>query len=60
VCDIAAVTVHLMTHLMGSDRWDGTLMQRRLSGRWSGRTDVAGEKPIPVPLCPLQIAHGLG
>jgi hypothetical protein len=24
-----------------------------------GRTEVLGEKPVPVPLCPPQIPHGL-
>jgi hypothetical protein len=30
--------------------------------RWSeteGETEVLGEKPVPVPLCPPQIPHGL-
>jgi hypothetical protein len=26
---------------------------------WQGKTEVLGEKPIPVPLCPPQIPHGL-
>jgi hypothetical protein len=26
---------------------------------WQGRTEVLGEKPVPVPLCPPQIPHGL-
>jgi hypothetical protein len=26
---------------------------------WQGKTEVLGEKPVPVPLCPLQIPHGL-
>jgi hypothetical protein len=25
---------------------------------WQGKTEVLGEKPIPVPLCPPQIPHG--
>jgi hypothetical protein len=25
---------------------------------WHGKTEVIGEKPVPVPLCPLQIPHG--
>jgi hypothetical protein len=25
---------------------------------WQGKTDVLGEKPVPVPLCPPQIPHG--
>jgi hypothetical protein len=24
-----------------------------------GKTEVLGEKPVPVPLCPPQIPHGL-
>jgi hypothetical protein len=26
----------------------------------AGETDVSGEKPAPVPLCPLQTPHDLG
>jgi hypothetical protein len=26
---------------------------------WQGKTEVLGEKPVPVPLCPQQIPHGL-
>jgi hypothetical protein len=26
---------------------------------WQGKTEVLGEKPIPVPRCPPQIPHGL-
>jgi hypothetical protein len=26
---------------------------------WHGKTEVLGEKPVPVPLCPPQIPHGL-
>jgi hypothetical protein len=26
---------------------------------WRGKTEVLGEKPVPVPLCPPQIPHGL-
>jgi hypothetical protein len=26
---------------------------------WQGRTEVLGEKPVPVPLCPPQIPHRL-
>jgi hypothetical protein len=26
---------------------------------WQGKTEVLGEKPIPVPLCPPQIPRGL-
>jgi hypothetical protein len=26
---------------------------------WQGKTPVLGEKPVPVPLCPPQIPHGL-
>ena len=26
---------------------------------WQGKTDVLGEKPVPVPLCPPQIPHWL-
>ena len=25
---------------------------------WQGKTDVLGEKPVPVPLCPPQIPYG--
>jgi len=25
----------------------------------TGDTEVLAEKPVPVPLCPLQISHGL-
>jgi len=25
----------------------------------TGATDVLGEKPFSVPLCPLQVPHGL-
>jgi hypothetical protein len=26
---------------------------------WQGKTEELGEKPVPVPLCPQQIPHGL-
>jgi hypothetical protein len=26
---------------------------------WHGKTEGLGEKPVPVPLCPTQIPHGL-
>jgi hypothetical protein len=26
---------------------------------WQGKTEVLGEKPVPLPLCPPQIPHGL-
>jgi hypothetical protein len=26
---------------------------------WQGKTEVLGEKPVPVPLCLPQIPHGL-
>jgi hypothetical protein len=26
---------------------------------WQGKTEVLGEKPVPVPLCPPQFPHGL-
>jgi hypothetical protein len=26
---------------------------------WQGKAEVLGEKPVPMPLCPLQILHGL-
>ena len=26
---------------------------------WQGKTEVLGEKPVPVTICPPQIAHGL-
>jgi hypothetical protein len=25
----------------------------------TGKTEVLGEKPVPMPLCPPQIPHGL-
>jgi hypothetical protein len=25
----------------------------------TGKAEVTGEKPVPVPLCPTQIPHGL-
>jgi hypothetical protein len=25
---------------------------------WQGKTEVLGEEPVPVPLCPPQIPHG--
>jgi hypothetical protein len=25
---------------------------------WQGKTEVLGEKSVPVPLCPPQIPHG--
>jgi hypothetical protein len=25
---------------------------------WQGKTEVLGEKPVPMPLCPPQIPHG--
>jgi hypothetical protein len=27
--------------------------------KWQGKTEVLGKKPVPVPLCPPQIPHGL-
>jgi hypothetical protein len=27
--------------------------------KWQGKTEELGEKPVPVPLCPPQIPHGL-
>jgi hypothetical protein len=27
--------------------------------KWRGKTEVLGEKPVPMPLCPLQIPHKL-
>jgi hypothetical protein len=27
--------------------------------KWQGKTEVVGEKPVPVPLCPPQIPHGM-
>jgi hypothetical protein len=27
---------------------------------WQGRTEILGEKPVPVPLCPLQMSCGQG
>jgi hypothetical protein len=36
---------------------------RVMEHRWNeidrGKTEVLGEKPVPVPLCPPQIPHGL-
>jgi len=26
---------------------------------WQGKPEELGEKPVPVPICPLQIPHGL-
>jgi hypothetical protein len=26
---------------------------------WQGKTEELGEKPVPVPLCPPQVPHGL-
>jgi hypothetical protein len=26
---------------------------------WQGKTEILGEKPVPVPLCPPHIPHGL-
>jgi hypothetical protein len=26
---------------------------------WQGKTEVLGEKPVPMPLCPPRIPHGL-
>jgi hypothetical protein len=26
---------------------------------WQGKNEELGEKPVPVPLCPPQISHGL-
>jgi len=26
---------------------------------WQGKTEVLGEKPVPVPLCPPHISDGL-
>jgi hypothetical protein len=26
---------------------------------WQGKTEILGEKPVPVPFCPPQIPHGL-
>jgi hypothetical protein len=31
----------------------------RVKWNWQGKTEVLGEKPVPVPLCPPQIPHGL-
>jgi hypothetical protein len=30
-----------------------------VEGNWQGKTEVLGEKSVPVPLCPPQIPHGL-
>jgi hypothetical protein len=27
--------------------------------KWQGKTESLGEKPVPVPLCPPKIPHGL-
>jgi hypothetical protein len=34
-------------------------MQHRWNETDRGKTEVLGEKPVPVPLCPPQIPHGL-
>jgi hypothetical protein len=26
---------------------------------WQGKTEAVGERSVPLPLCPLQISHGL-
>lgn len=26
---------------------------------WQGKTETVGERPVPLPFCPLQISHGL-
>jgi len=26
---------------------------------WQGKTETVGERPVPLPLCPLHISHGL-
>ena len=31
----------------------------RVEWNWQGKTEVLGEKPVPLPLCPPQIPHGL-
>ena len=35
-------------------RWNRAFME----WRWQGKTEVLGEKPVPVPLHPPQIPHG--
>jgi hypothetical protein len=34
---------------------NGALVERN----WQGKSEELGEKPVPVPLCPPQIPHGL-
>jgi hypothetical protein len=34
-------------------------MEHRWKWKWQGKTEVLGEKPVPVPLSPPQIPHGL-
>jgi hypothetical protein len=31
----------------------------RVEQNWQGKTEVLGEKPVLLPLCPPQISHGL-
>jgi hypothetical protein len=30
----------------------------QMEWKWQRKTEVLGEKPVPVPLCPIQIPHG--
>jgi hypothetical protein len=36
-----------------------SIFQALLEWNWQGKTEVFGGKPVPVPLCPPQIPHGL-
>jgi hypothetical protein len=44
-------------------RWSGIFIfpsnGAPVEWNWQGKTEVLGEKPVPVPLCPPQIPHGL-
>jgi hypothetical protein len=35
------------------------VMEHWWKWNWQGNIEVLGEKPVPVPLCPPQIPHGL-
>jgi hypothetical protein len=41
-----------------ADEWNSSV-EYRWNDNWQGKTEIIEEYAVPVPLCPLQIPHGL-
>jgi hypothetical protein len=58
-CYGRTVAMKLILQPCDEDDWFFPCNGAPVEWNWQGKTEILGEKPVPMPLCPPQIPHGL-